>query len=315
MRSFHAFLAVAALLGGAFVVSRGAAPSPEDPGSGDDELKGLWTRWPEAGKREDAPVAFYYFHDKGIGLFRFGKIGYNTTNSYNWSAGNGTIVLSYRKTGEAVRMPYRIEKGNPNVLVVGDDTHNPGVGASRYTFVPFEQSAGTAPDLFDEERPMQLENPRSPDRVDNRLWMDLQKYATGGLGFALYQLREAGIDGRGTGWHHVGDFDDWSTEALSYRINKTVGAGPDSPESSHGVDGTDLRVPQAGGREIDLLFSLRNERSVSPLLIGHRTKDGADVRFLTLLSDPRGFWAAHAFDDAGPSFGSFVVDGARAETR
>ncbi|MDP2343236.1 MAG: hypothetical protein Q8O67_19920 [Deltaproteobacteria bacterium] len=287
MRSFLAFLVVATALGGAFVVGRGAGL-----GGSDDELKGLWTRWPEAGKREEAPVAFYYFHSDGIGLFRFGKIGYNTTNSYNWSTENGTIVLSYRKTGEVVRLPYRIERGSPNVLVVGDDSHNPGVAVSRYTFVPFEQSANTAPDLFDEERPTQLENPRSPDRIDNRLWMDLKKYATGGMGFALYQLREAGIDGRGTGWHHVGDFDDWSTEALSYRVNRT-----------------------ASGRELDLLFTLRNERRTTPLLTGHRTKDGADVRFLTLQQDPRGFWAAHAFDDAGPSFGAFVVDGVRPSAR
>ena len=283
MRSFTAFLAVAGVLGGAFFVANSSGR-----GAADDELKGLWTRWPDAGKREDAPVAFYYFHDEGIGLFRFGKIGHNTTNSYNWQTQDNTIVLTYRKTGAQVRMPYRIEKGTPNVLVVGDDSHNPGLGVSRYTFVPYEQSSGAAPDLFDEEHPTSLENPRSPDRIDNRLWMDLKTYATGGVGFSLYQLREAGIDGRGTGWHHVGDFDDWSTEALSYRINRA-----------------------GGGREIDLLFTLRNERSTTPLHTGHRSKDGVDVRFLTLERDPRGFWAAHNFDDAGPSFGAFVVDGAR----
>ena len=239
MRSFIAFFVVAGLLGGAFVfgsVASGAA------GNGDEELKGLWTRHPDAGKREDAPVAFYYFHSDGIGLFRFGKVGYNTTNSYNWSADDGTISLQYRKTGKQVRLPYRIEAGNPRVLVVGEDSQNPGVAVSRYTFVPADFAAGAA-DLFAPAPPAAISaapagSPSNTvaeittttttslssdrDRIDNRLWMDLQRYATGGIGFSLYQLREAGIDGRGTGWHHVGDFDDWSTEALGYRINRRI---------------------------------------------------------------------------------------------
>ncbi len=297
MRSFRAFLAVAVVLGAAALwgpvavaVFRGSGGA-----AGDEELQGLWTRWPEAGKREDAPVAFYYFHEGSVGLFRFGKIGFNTTNSYNWSSNGNTIVLRYRKTGLSARLPYRIEgAGAKRVLVVDDDTQNPGVAASRYSFVPFEQSASVAPDLFVEEQPPTFRRSPSPDRIDNRLWMDLKRYATGGSAFALYQLREAGIDGRGTGWHHVGDFDDWSTEALSYRLNTRSALGP-------GGQG-------AGARELDLLFTLRNERSLTAVHTGHRSRDGADVRFLTLQQDPRGFWAPHAFDDTGPSFGNLVVD-------
>lgn len=256
-----------------------------------DDVRGLWSRYPHGTGPESAPVAFYYFHSDDIGLYRYGKVGYNTTHSYHWSADNDHIKLSYNKSGAQQSLQYRLEGTSPKMLVVVDDPHNPGVKETRYTWVPPPDFGAVAADLFDGDDGDDAGRDGESDddeaaaaaRVDNRLWIDLQNYQTGGMGFALYQLRAAGIDGRGTGWHHVGDFDDWSTEALAYRLVKT----PD------------------GAQAIDLQFILRSDRATSPLQLGHRDRGGKDVRFLTIQSDPRGFWAAHSFDDGGPSFGSF----------
>ncbi len=104
------------------------------------------------------------------------------------------------------------------------------------------------------------------------MWIDLQRYATGGQGFALYQLRDAGIDGRGTGWFHRGDFDEWNTEALVYRVQ---------------------------GEQLTLSFAHEGRT--------YRTRvtfdQGAEPPRLALTHDPRDFDHAHTYVDAGPSFG------------
>lgn len=289
MRSSFVAVVLVAAAAVAFVATRDDAAAAD--------VKGLWSRFPHGTGKEADPVAFYYFHDGDIGLYRYGKVAYNNTHSYHWNTENGTLVLDYNKTGEHQALRYRVLDENPKVLVIVDDPHNPGVKETRYTWVPPPDFRSVAADLFDDEEDDEVaassDVSPSAERIDNRLWMDLKSFKTGGMGFALYQLRPAGIDGRGTGWHHLGDFNDWSTEALSYRLIR-------------GSDG------QAGSA-VDLLFTLRNERSSSPLQVGHRSVDGKDVRFLTIQSDPRGFWAAHSYDDAGPSFGSFLVDGALAD--
>ena len=103
-------------------------------------LRGLWTRHIDGSGREDQPVAFYYFHEGGIGLFRYGRLGHNTTNSYNWvvgeHGGQPMMVLTYRKTGEVQHLPIRIDAEGRRTLVIVGDPKNPGVGESRYTFVP-----------------------------------------------------------------------------------------------------------------------------------------------------------------------------------
>jgi hypothetical protein len=257
-----------------------------DAGGGADRaaaeaLRGLWSRHADADGRDDAPVAFYYFHEGDIGLYRYGRIAYNTTNSYHWSTRGDGLELRWNKTGETTRLAYRIDRSGPRpVLVIDDDPKNPGAGASRYTYVPAPDAAARAPDL--------LHGPGGPsisalhttlDRIDNRLWIDLKKYATGGIGFSLWQLRAQGIDGRGTGWHHVGDFDDWSTEQLTYKSTAT------SPST-----GT-----------VEVLFSWRKERAMTTWTL---RRDG-DARVLRLSTDPRDFGAVHDYLDAGPSFAGF----------
>jgi len=246
-------------------------------------LRGLWSRYPDAGGKEDAPVAFYYFHDGGIGLYRYGRLGHNTTNSYDWVTtgdgdNGGMLVLSYRKTGAVQHSRVRIERDGSGrrALVVENDPKNPGQPTSRYVYVPPPSFTAQAPDLA-----LDALTGAFAVGVDDRLWIDQLPFKTGGMGFSLYQLRKAGIDGRGTGWHHVGDYDDWSTEALSYRL---------------------LRG-DSGPNGIDLVFSLRQERHTTALRLDGTGKN----RTLTLASDPRDFWAAHTFKDGGPSFAGLLA--------
>jgi hypothetical protein len=247
-------------------------------------LKGLWSRFPDESGREDAPVAFYYFHDGGIGLYRYGQIGHNTTNSYRWAVadhhGATLLVLTYNKTGEVQHLHIRLAQDGRRTLVIARDPKNPGDAESRYVFVPPPSALALAPDLAP---PVTLLSSSSAaGGIDDRLWIDERRFKTGGLGFSLYQLRKAGIDGRGTGWHHVGDYDDWSTESLSYRQLRGEG----------GVD------------RLDLAFTLRGDRSTTPVQV---VVDAAGKRTLTLGRDPRDFGASHTFKDGGPSFASFAL--------
>lgn len=271
MRPFLLISLVAAALAAAVFV---AAPTD------DAAVRGLWSRHPYGSGGDADPVSFYYFHEGDIGLYRYGKVAYNNTHSYHYDVSGDTLTLRMNKTGVAHALRYRVERGEgPPVLVVTNDPHNPGVAETRYTWVPPSTTAPGADDLFfaDQTRASSDAESRALG-IDNRLWMDLKTFTTGGMGFSLYQLRPAGIDGRGTGWHHVGDFDDWSTESLAYRV-----------------------VNVDDGHGLALTFPLRGDRTVSPLVVAGEGKS----RTLTLRSDPREFWAAHSFVDAGPSFGSF----------
>jgi len=249
------------------------------------DLKGLWSRHPETTGRDDEPMAFYYFHTGGIGLYRYGQIGHNTTNSYTWRVDhddNGPVVeLRYIKTGVVQRLSFSIEHDGQPVLVLPVDPKQPGVHNARYTFMPPPDLGTVAPDLV-EDMGDDLVSASDAQRLDHRLWIDQQTFATGGIGFRLYQLRAAGIDGRGTGWLHIGDFDDWSTESLSYRLLRN-GAGD--------VD------------RLDLKFALRGDQALTPVHVF--VVDGK--RSLRLQHDPRDFGASHDYVDGGPSFAAFIA--------
>jgi hypothetical protein len=240
MRNFTIGLVVLGLVGGAFAWHRHA--------SHPQEIAGLWTLWPDS-KSDGDPVRFYFFHEDGIGLYRYGKIGLNTTNSFDWKVDGDDLVLTFRKTGEVVRTPFSVDK---TTLTLAHDPKEPLAANVRYTFVPAPLDASA--------------------KVPGRLWIDRKKFATGGEQFSLYQLKDAAIDGRGVGWFHVGDFDDWSTEALTYRYTPT-------------------------SMEFD--FTVRGDHFTSKII--------HDKDTLTFVEDPRGFWHVHSYKDAGPSFGQFDV--------
>jgi hypothetical protein len=163
--------------------------------------------------------------------------------------------LHFRKSGVGWHVPFAIEPDadGRDRLVLATDPRGEGRGVyvrtRRDPVTHLDAAAG----------------------VGGRMWLDRTAFATGGYGFALYQMRPAGIDGRGTGWFHRGDFDDWSTESLVYRME--------------------------GGR-IELAFEATGERHTSRF-----TVEPGDPAKLVLDEDPRDWWHSHRYIDVGPSFG------------
>ena len=242
-------------------------------------LRGLWSRHPETSGRDDEPMGFYYFHEGDVGLYRYGQIGHNGTNSYTWRVvDKGVLELRFKKTGVVERLHYAIERDGRPVLVLATDPKQPGVKNARYVYMPPPTLATVAPDLIDDVKG----DGSDGGGLDHRLWIDQQEFATGGLGFRLYQWRAAGIDGRGTGWFHVGDYDDWTTESLRYRL----------------LRGADSVVDR-----VDITFSLRGDQTTTPLTV----HGSDDERVMQLANDPRDFGGPHRYLDGGPSFATFIA--------
>lgn len=235
-----------------------------------DAVQGLWSRWPDK-QHEGDPVRFYYFHGDGHGLYRYGRVGFTNTHSFDYRADGDTLVVTFRKSGVKHRLSYQVEVGRDGrrVLHLKDDPEENGAPVDYY-FVP--------PPSASLSMPLAAQTASDATKPDGHMWIDLRRYATGGMGFSMYQLGPAGIDGRGTGWHHRGDFDDWSTESLSYR---------------------------EGGTSLELRFDLTGER--------FRTRYGVAVaddgkRRLVLHEDPRNWWHRATFTDMGRSFEHAVAD-------
>jgi len=239
-------------------------------------LSGIWWRYEPGVSGE--PVRFYYFHGDGTGLYRYGRVGLTNTHSFDYDVSGERLVLDFRKSGEHHEVAFTLEAGGEHGesrdwLELQGDPREPGT--TRY----FRRSSaivepGLAAEQGTQDRDAGAELGPAPA---GHMWIDLQRYATGGQGFALYQLRGAGIDGRGTGWFHRGDFDDWSTEALTYRIV---------------------------GERLELEFMLADQSEVTAFVV--RTEaDGR--RVLELADDPRDFWHPHRYLDMGPSFGAALA--------
>ena len=227
-----------------------------------DPLKGLWFRHEPGGL--GAPVRFYYFHGDGNGLYRYGRLGYTNTNSYDYALKDHTLTLSFRKTGVEHQTKFRLEtKDGLEWLILENDPKEPG---ARYFKERQQMSQG----------PLQLptvETNSDPNitKIDGYMWIDATEFKTGGSGFAIYQFREAGIDGRGTGWFHQGDFNDWSTESLQYRMYQN---------------------------HLELAFELRPENHTTQIKLCTKDKK----RWLHLEEDPRNFWHRRCFQEMGKSF-------------
>lgn len=223
-------------------------------------LSGVWRRYEEGteGKR----VRFYYFHGDGTGLYRYGRVGLTNTNSFDYDVRGSTLVLDFRKTGDHHEVPFSLSSGSGerDWLELHDDPREPGT--TRY-FRDSDEIVRRVPGAEAELGPAPA----------GHMWIDLREHATGGRAFVMYQLRPAGIDGRGVGWFHRGDFDDWSTESLTYRIV---------------------------GDRLELDFTLARQREVTSFAV-RSDEDGA--RWLDLHDDPRDFWHPHRYVDMGPSFG------------
>lgn len=226
-----------------------------------DALTGLWSRFER--KAEGGPLRFWYFHGDGKGLYRYGRVGLNTTNSFDYRIVDDRLELYFRKTGQLYSLPFRIERdaSGDEWLTIDGDPKEPG---ARYK----KERQGMS-----RVEPLAM----SSDDPGGRIWIDYRNFATGGAGFHMYQLNAPALDGRGIGWYHEGDFDDWSTESLTYRID---------------------------GDHLELFFDLREEPNVTHFTMG---EDERGQRWLELQRDPRDFWAPHRFLDGGESFGGAEV--------
>lgn len=233
-------------------------------------LAGIWWRY-EAGLQGE-PVRFYYFHGDGTGLYRYGKVGLNNTHGFDYDVVGDRLVLDFRKSGEHHEVAFTLRRGRANGeardwLELDDDPSEPG--STRYFREPATLGEPGAPAGAAAQPTAEL----GPAPAGH-MWIDLQTHATGGRTFGIYQLRAAGLDGRGVGWFHRGDFDDWSTEALTYRIV---------------------------GDRLELHFTLAGQSEVT----GFRVRtEGDGTRWLALADDPRDFWHPHRYLDMGPSFGA-----------
>lgn len=241
------------------------APDDDDPATAiertvmhDDPLVGLWSVAAPDGR--DDGVRFYYFHGNGQGLYRYGRVGYTNTNSFDYTTDGDVLRLSFRKTGARHEIRFAIrDDGGRTSLVLEEDPKNHGGG----TYVRRRSEPVAPHEACDSPAPA------------GRMWLDRVGFATGGYGFGLYQLRCAGIDGRGTGWFHRGDFDDWTTEALVYRMH----------------DG-----------RLELQFATTEDDEWTSFSIG------GSPRTMRVTNDPRDFWHTHDYVDVGPSFGAAAID-------
>ncbi|MCA9662611.1 MAG: hypothetical protein KC486_30000 [Myxococcales bacterium] len=246
-----------------------AAPSCADPAATDtpgdaatagrDPLVGVWQQY-EAHAEGDV-IRFYYFHGDGHGLYRYGKVGLTNTHSFNYVVDGETLRLHFRKTAEDAATEFKLA-ADPDVdgrtwISMGDDPR----GEGRYFRDPRTPAALCEAAAASSGR-----------GIGNRLWSDERSYAAGGMGFAMYQLQPQTIDGRGVGWFHRGDFDEWTTEALTYRRQGDV---------------------------LTLHFMLRGESETTAIEV---LEVADNERYLTLDDDPRDYWTRHRYRDRGPSF-------------
>jgi hypothetical protein len=260
----------------------GCADEVADADAQEDPLRGLWMRYETRG--EGDPLRFWYFHGNGKGLYRYGKVGLANTHSFDYSvSGHGDRVelsLRFRKSGEEhpIAAVIEHEPGGRAWLTLHDDPREPG---ARYYKVESDLDfAALAQPQTEPQTQPQTEpqtEPQTPESsaeagIGDRIWIDYQRHATGGAEFHMYQLAETAIDGRGVGWFHRGDFDNWSTESLTYRLD---------------------------GERLELFFDIREE----PNSTVFHVVEGERGRELVLDEDPRDFWARHRYLDGGRSFG------------
>lgn len=244
------------------------APTLErvEPAIAEDMLHGLWMRYETRGQGD--PLRFWYFHGDGKGLYRYGKVGLANTHSFDYDVENDELYLRFRKSGDEHVMLIELERDDQGRtwMRLRDDPYEPG---ARYRRVESEIDFSAAT--------RDWAPARAEEGIGDRIWIDYRNFATGGVEFHMYQLAKTAIDGRGVGWFHRGDFDNWSTESLTYRID---------------------------GDRIELFFDLREEANVT----GFRVGPGPHGRELWLEQDPRDYWASHRYRDGGRSFGTAAFD-------
>lgn len=227
------------------------ALEPSSPPTSVD-LRGIWDRLETRG---GPPVQFYYFHDDRLGLFRFGTTALNHTETFRVRRRRGALELTFNKTGARHRTKVRTMTGprGEQILVLSSDPRNGG-RSTRYRRRP---------------NPSARVREASKDPFA-RMWMHRRPLVGSREDFRIYQFRPADAKGHGTGWFHVGDFDEWTTEALTYHRER---------------------------KGLHLRFDQRGESAFSHFAI----ERSADGRRLRLARDPRYFGRSLGYKDVGPN--------------
>jgi hypothetical protein len=234
------------------------------------KLRGVWRR--EASSRAPDSVRFYYFHGDGNGLYRYGKTGFTQTHSFDYKLTKGELTLRFRHTGEIARSAIQLITlpNGEQTLRLEQDPRDSGA-------IYRKEEDAVAPKAQVANFPATNVEVQQSAALGGRLWFDQRTLAAGGYDWKMYQFNASGIDGRGIGWFHTGTFDDWTTEALIYRIE---------------------------GDQIHLEFAAKQSRESTSFSL-HRDRDGR--RFLELKEDPRDFWRSHQYRDVGASFGTLPL--------
>ena len=214
---------------------------------------GMWSQTQPV--KDGDPVRFYYFHPGGIGLFRYGRMGLTQTRSFRYAIAQDRLQLDFVRSGARHSVPFTLKDG---ALVLADD---PMLGGAQ-TYRKKGSAGGHGA--------TKAGHPLA------RMWKFVETDQLGQETFHMYQLEAPALDGRGVGWYHVGDYADWSTEALTYR--KT-------------------------GDTLVLEFTLRGERASTTVKLERHHHQA-----LVLEKDPRNFWHARRYLDSGSGF-SVTLDG------
>ncbi len=162
------------------------------------DLHGIWERVEHKGSNR---VRFYYFHNDGSGLFRFGTSALNHTQMFDQKVSWRGLELTFRKTGRKVTTPFKVvtdPKGGRWLQLDKDPLRDGKTTRYRRRADPGQTIGPSTKDPF------------------ARMWMHRRKLRGGGTDFRIYQFRPAQRNGHGTGWYHEGDFDEWTTESLHY---------------------------------------------------------------------------------------------------
>ncbi len=231
-------------------------PASPAPDLQKQQLHGVWAA-SQQGTQGDH-VRFYYFHHDNSGLVRYGKVGLSQTRSFKYQFKGKHLVLRFNKTGVVHHIKAELRKDDVGaVLRFQEDPVFGGAANYRKRLPPGAKLTAS-----------QKQHPLA------RVWIHKIKDRNGKEVFHMYQLAPPSIDGRGIGWYHQGDFDDWSTEALSY---------------------------QWSGDKLWLNFLVRQENYQTPA----RWQKKGQVS-LSLDSDPRNFWAPRKYLDGGPNFATLA---------
>lgn len=235
-------------------VSPVQAPASDEV-QGKDALAGLWRR-PAS---QPGQVRFYYFHGNSKGLYRYGQSEWNQTNSFDYLVRDRRVILKFRKDGKSHESSFQIEAAQGKRTLRLDK--DPKERGARYEW--------SAPPMGSRIADQALQK----KGLGGYMWMHNRSFARGGSEFAMYQFNAPAVDGRGVGWFHRGDFDDWTTESFRYRIE---------------------------GEKIAFFFEYqqRHEASSFELVEGSKRH-----RVLHLGQDPRNFWLQRGYQEMGPSFG------------